>query len=215
MMRFVPLALALVILAAIGVYDVVTAAHYADLQSSGSVQAKLDTIPMKVGDWTAETQPFNEKMLKATNAIAHTYRRYTRRGAKPAMVDVLILAGEPGEMGAHDPERCYGGTGYRKLTNRIRKTAADVGVQHSIWSQKFTQEKFPPVSIEVAWGWTPDGHWQAAEDARYDYAGRTILYKVYFSRTLGENETDAIDPIGELLTELAPLARPVLANSQP
>jgi len=211
-MRFAAVAIAGVVLVAAGVYDAVRASRMADLQSSGVIQKKLDAIPLQFGDWSGEERVFDQKLLSVTQAIAHSYRRYVRTGTKPAVVDVLILAGDPGEIGAHDPERCYGGTGYRPLGTRSRKQTPDPGPQHSVWVQRFTRETLPAGSSQVAWGWTTDGLWRANDDARIDYADRELLYKIYLTRPLAVNESEAADPTTDLLSALAPLARTALSD---
>jgi hypothetical protein len=214
MSRFAAVGIAVAVLAAAGIYDAARASKLADLQSSGVIQAKLDAIPLAFGDWTGEVRPFDEKILKHANALAHRYIRFTRGGSKPAGVDILLLAGDPGEIGAHDPERCYGGTGYRASSVRTRKLIADEGNQHSLWAQRFEKETLPAGSLEVAWGWTADGHWNAAEDARYEYSSRTILYKIYATRSLAGGD-DVNDATTDLLTALAPLVRTALAGVSP
>lgn len=212
-MRYGVLGIAVAMLVALGVNDALRATRLTEATSS--VQAKLDAIPLTINDeWHGEAKPFDEKLIKATHAVAYRSIVYTRGGTKPASVSVLLLAGDPGEIGAHDPERCYGGTGYHSLGNRSQKQVPDIGVIHSLWSERFERETLPAGSVEVCWAWTDTGHWRAAEAARAEFGGRTILYKLYASRTLTAGG-DGDDPILDLMTALAPVARTVLTGASP
>lgn len=211
-MRYTVIGIAIVLLVALGVFDVLRASRLE--ASSGDAQRRLDSIPLTFGDWSGEIRTFDEKMIRATKAVAHSYRRYTRGGAKPALVDVLILAGPPGELGAHDPERCYGGTGHRTLGPRQRKIIADEGSPHSLWIERFEREMLPAGKLEVAWGWTADGPWKAADDARWEFSGRGLLYKIYVSRGLAGPD-DPTDSIADFMTALAPLTRTALSGAKP
>ena len=209
-MRYTIVGIAVASLAALGVNDVLRATRLTE--ATGTVQAKLDSIPLMFGDWKGEAVPFDEKLLKATRAVAHRNLVFTRGGARPAKISVLLLAGAPGDIGAHDPERCYGSTGYRSTAARTQKHINDIGLTHAFWSERFERETLPAGTVEVCWSWTDDGHWLAAEDARFSFMGRPILYKIYASRMLSVADDD---PISELLRELAPLKRTALAGAHP
>jgi hypothetical protein len=72
------------------------------------------------------------------------------------------------------------------------------------------------MGLEVAWGWSTDGRWQATEDARFEFAGRGLLYKIYINRVLPPGtDVDVSDPNVELLSSLAPVARMALTGANP
>ena len=210
-MRFAAVGIAVCLLVALGAYDALRAKSL--MAASGDAQAKINVIPLKIDDWTGEEKTYDPKLIAASGAVAHRYIRYTRSGAKPAFVDVLLLAGDPGDIGAHDPERCYGGSGHKSAGPRTRKQVADQGVTHSFWCERFQRETLPAGTVEVCWSWTADGPWVAADDARFDYASRGLLYKMYVSRTLSPGD-EADDPAADLLKALAPLSRTALAGAR-
>ncbi|CAN5368465.1 hypothetical protein BH11PLA2_BH11PLA2_23740 [soil metagenome] len=215
-MRFAAVIIGILSLVALGVSDAVRASRLTALQNDGSIQTKLDTIPMNFSGWTGEAIPVTEAQVKRSTAIARFQRVYTRGGNKPAQVTVLLLAGVSGELGAHDPERCFGGVGYKANGIRNRKYSIDEGVTHSLWSLRLDTETLPAGSIEVAWGWTAEGHWQASEDARFEFAGRNLLYKLYVTRRLPSSDakTNEPDPTVEFLNDFAPLARIAIAGAK-
>src|SRR5205085_4949274 len=117
MLRPAVLVFAVAVLAAAGVTEVILARQRSDPEAAQQVQAKLDAIPLSVGDWTGKVAEFDPKVIRQAHAIAHTYRVYTREKTGET-VDVLLLAGPPGDIGTHDPERCYGGGGYKPVGSR-------------------------------------------------------------------------------------------------
>jgi hypothetical protein len=216
-MRYWPVITALLGLAAFGVHDAVVAVNRSQLTSSGTLQARLDSIPTTIGAWTAETMPIDDAKARRSRAFARIDRIYRRGGLQPEILTLLLLAGSPGELGAHDPERCYGGVGYKPVGTRGRKIAKDTGLTHLLWSRGFETETVPPERIEVSWGWTDEGHWQAAEDARFEFAGRDVIYKLYVSRRISPSAdapSNEADPIADFLGEFAPLARVALGGAK-
>jgi len=180
------------VLGAAGVAEVVHSRRRADPEAAQQVQAKLDAIPLTVGGWSGKVAEFNPQVIRQTNAVAHTYRVYSREKTGE-VVDVLMLAGDPGDIGTHDPERCYGGAGVKPVGTRRRVGMSDpvTAQTMSYWSARFDTETFPAVSLQVIWAWTTDGNWNASDDARFEYVGRPVLYKLYVTRRVPAAGTKA------------------------
>lgn len=213
MLRVVVLLSAAAVLGAAGVVEVVQSRRRADPEAAQQVQAKLDAIPLMIGPWVGRVAEFNPQVIRQTNAIAHTYRVYTREKPGEAL-DVLMLAGDPGEIGTHDPERCYAGAGFKPVGSRRRVEVTDPTTAQpaSYWSARFDTETFPAASIQVIWSWTADGTWVASDDARFEFVGRPVLYKLYVTRRLTAAGTKpAADPTDEFLTEFLPEVRKTLS----
>ena len=85
----------------------------------------------------------------------------------------------------------------------------------SYWSVRF--EKKPAgteLPLRVCWMWGVDGDWQAATNARTDFALHGALYKLYVvraeSQTVNTSST-ALEPIQEFLTAFLPEVKKALA----
>jgi hypothetical protein len=210
--RYLAIFAALVVLASAGAWEVAQSRRRADSTAFVAAQARFDTMPLSVAGWTGTAVEYDAKQAKAANARAYTYRRYTRdKGGET--VDVLILAGDPGEIGTHDPERCYGGAGYRQVGQRTRREFTDpvTAQPGSLWTGRFDTETYPAASMQVNWGWTADGTWNAAEDARFEFVGKPVLYKLYLTRRLTADGRAADDPTAAFLTAFLPELRKAIA----
>lgn len=193
MPRYAAIVVALIALGSVGAFEVAESRRRADQTDFVAAQQRFDTLPLTLNGWTGTVIDYDAKQLKAANARAHIYRTYTREKTGET-VTVLLLAGHPGEIGAHDPERCYGGAGYRQVGPRTRRELMDPVTAEpcTLWSSRFDTETFPAASVQVDWGWTANGAWAAADDARNEFVGKSVLYKLYLTRGLppGGRETD-------------------------
>jgi hypothetical protein len=212
MMRWAVVGGAVAILVAAGAFEAVRAVRRADPESARRLQERLDAVPLAVGPWVGKPAEFDLRQLNQTGAVAHAFRVYTRPDSADE-VQVLLLAGDPGDIGAHDPGRCYAGAGYRPVGGRARREVPDpAGPASSYWSARFDADTYPAVAVQVAWAWTADGTWTASDDARLDFVGRPALVKMYVTRRLGAADgAGDDDPAHRFLTEFVPAARTALA----
>lgn len=165
-------------LAAVGIYQQATMTANTHTPGSDAVQ-RFDRLPMQIDGWFGTTTPIDEKQLRIAEAQASLSRIYTKNGQSVA---VLVLHGEPGPLGAHTPEVCYGASGHRQLGQPYR-TLVPAG-DGTLWTTQFESPGTPPSRIEVTWGWGTDGQWNASESPRVEYAGHARIYKLYVSRRL-------------------------------
>ncbi|QEL17216.1 exosortase-associated EpsI family protein [Limnoglobus roseus] len=214
-MRAVVIGIAVVVLCGAGWLEVRTTSHRADATAIKAVQEKLDAVPLAVGDWKGEVQEYDSKRFDRTGAFAATSRVY-RNAKTNEVVTALILAGAATEIGAHDPNRCYAGAGYRPIGPQQRRELDESvpGPHCTYWSARFDTDTFPAVSLQVNWAWSLDGAWTASEDARYEFGREPVLYKLYVQRrlnTLGGG-AQAADPTEGFLAEFFPAAQSVLQS---
>ncbi len=206
-MKTIFVAVAAVALVGSGVFELTESFGRNNPEVAQKVQAKLDACPIVLPSWTSEALAFDEKQLAQTKAFAHLSRAYTNK-TTGEILSLLVLAGEPDEIGAHDPERCYGGAGYRPVGTRQRKdlSAAQILLPVTYWSHRFDTDTFPANSLLVNWAWSTDGTWNAAEEARYEYVRQPVLYKLYLTQRLvpGAAPNSTRDSITEFLAEWAP-----------
>ncbi len=167
-----------------------------------AAQARLDAVPLALGDWAGVPTPVPPKQLRIAEAQAHLSRTYTHAKTGTA-VSVLVLYGEPGPLGAHTPETCYAGAGFRQLGS---PATYPVGGSE-LWTTRFETPATPPAVCRVAWGWGTGTTWRASASPRVDFAAGRRIYKLYAARTIpaaGPDGTAADPPTDALLTLLLP-----------
>jgi len=147
-----------------------------------------------MGPWTGKDVPYPEKYLKIAMVESHLHRVYTKPNSAEQMT-VLIMFGETGEIGAHEPELCFRGAGFRQCTQRSPRNIPDE--QAEFWTATFETGGFPASSTTLTWGWGAEGIWKASENPRFDFAGRERIFKLYVTRRVIPNVTD--DPTDEFL----------------
>src|SRR5580698_6104219 len=79
-----------------------------DIQAAAK---KLDYIPREFGPWVGTDAPIDEKIIRIAEASGNVSRTYMNR-KNGERINVLLLCGPTGPIGAHTPEYCYGGIGY-------------------------------------------------------------------------------------------------------
>jgi hypothetical protein len=209
-MRIVVFGLAFVVLGAAGVFEAKRSFERVDPLAAAAVQAKLDALPLTQGDWVGELVPYDAKQLEQTKAVAHTNVLFRNPKTKETM-SLLVLAGPPGQIGAHDPNRCYEGAGFQRVGAVVVKKL--VAANSSYWLARFDTDTFPAQSLQVSWMFTANGDWSASDDARQEFVFKPVLYKLYLSRNLTSAETNRTDdPIENLLSELLPSLKSCIAS---
>jgi hypothetical protein len=129
---------------------------------------------------------------------------YTRANP-PAEVAVLLLAGTPGAMGAHDPSVCFAGAGHKAVGSPARKPS---GVD-ALWSAQYDAAGDAPGSFQVRWAWSAGDKWLACDNPRFEFADRGAIYKLYVTRGLrpGGEPKGQPDPTDEFLAAFLPLTQ--------
>jgi len=184
----------------------------AGAESAKQAQARLDSVPLEVGAWVGADVPPTEqhtKYMKVAEADASLNRLYTHATTKQ-VVAVSILYGNQGAMCAHDPNTCYAGSGFNASGAAVPKSfpTADATLKLG----RFEKGDPAPTGLDVCWGFTADGGWQAPDSPRLAFAGRSMLYKLYAQTgvPVGVHRPDADDPLLEFLTVFLPKLRVAL-----
>src|SRR5437870_3624228 len=73
--------------------------------------ARLETLPMRVGDWEAVIVELPAEQVKAARAAGLTARRYVHRYTR-AEIMIMLVCGRPGPVAVHSPDICYQGAGF-------------------------------------------------------------------------------------------------------
>lgn len=211
MLRTVSIVVAVAVLVGAGVLASIRTNRFGVSEDLHAAGQKLKAIPKTIGPWdTTQELELDPKVQERAEAVEYISRIYTNRNTK-AQVSVLMLCGEPGPIGAHTPDICYGGTGYdTNVPKRVRTVTMPGGGTSNYYSAQFRK---PGESLHVCWAWGVDGKWEAAEEARGEYALRAALYKIYVHRPLPAAATaiDGSDPVHDFMTVFLPEVERTLA----
>jgi hypothetical protein len=161
-----------------------------------SVQGRMDAIPLNIGPWKGTAKPSDAKVMKVAEALAHSSRVYVHETTQEA-VSVLLLFGETSAQGAHDPEFCYAGYGYRRVSNREQHSlpAERTGAAMELWTARFERpDPSQATLLQVYWGWGRNGEWTAPNRPRFALASEKMIYKIYIQRPLSEASLAAKNP---------------------
>jgi len=214
MLRAVLIVAALAVLVAAGVLEGYLTNRWGPSDELRLMSARVGKVPRVVVPWTGSDLAMDQKILDRAEATAAMHRSYQNEKTK-ASVSVLLLCGPPGPIGAHTPDICYGGLGYKMMGTETRKIVplAD-GSTPAYWSAKFEKPADP--GLEVCWAWGVDGDWVASTSPRSDFLTRKGLYKLYVNRVLPPGEREgraASDLIAEFLTDFLPEVKRSLSAS--
>jgi hypothetical protein len=150
-----------------------------DIQAAA---AKLEHIPRDFGPWKGTDSPIDEKIIRVAEAVGNVSRNYlnSKNGER---INILLLCGPTGPIGAHSPEVCYGGLGFACRGNPARKSIAltNNGAA-SFWTARFEKKSLTDEALRVYWAWSANGDWEASSKPRTDFAFRSVLYKLYLVR---------------------------------
>jgi hypothetical protein len=200
MPRWLPVALVLLVLLGVAAYGLLRPAAEAGRDPT-EVQRRLDAVPRSFDGWVcgADT-PLDDRTVNVGRFQAYLNRSYTH-AARGAAVSVMVLYGEPGDVGAHDPKVCYAGSGWELSENpcRGRVPEPDTGETppKEVWSARFRKRA---ELLHVYWGWTANGDWVAADNPRFEFARHQRIFKLYAQRVLAvDPPPPASDPLQEFL----------------
>jgi uncharacterized protein DUF3485 len=178
--------------------------------------ARLDRVPLALGDWHGQAEELEAVDMKRTGASAWLIRRYDNR-LNRATVSVLLVCGRSGPISVHTPDVCYNGAGYEMVGDAVKATV-QVGASAApaeLWTARFRkQDAAVPSYLRIFWGWsTPGGPWSAPDNPRVAFARSHALYKLYVIRPMTSpdeslEEDPALPFIRQLLSQFDGPAAP-------
>ncbi|QDV26810.1 exosortase-associated EpsI family protein [Aureliella helgolandensis] len=177
-------------------------ANQPDLQAAAS---QLDRIPAQLGTWMLvedrELEPNAQQLLRCYGYANRIYRN-SETGDQ---VTVAVLMGPRGPIAVHTPEICYSGQGVEAEGERQSVSITTNKQNHALWGLTMLSKVDLQPSLEVLYGWSDGGPWQAAEQPRYWMTDR--LYKLQIA---GPPATEAggsptTDFLELFLEQVAPL----------
>jgi hypothetical protein len=166
--------------------------------------ARLDTIPLELGDWDGEVNEVKPGQAGA-GVAGCIQRRYLNRKTG-AVVSMFLVCGRPGPVAIHTPEVCYGASGYMVGT----KSQVDVadGGDHFWQTDAIRASATEETRLRLFWAWNGGNGWTASPDARVEFVRYPVLHKLYVVRELSSlNETSRHEPCQAFLSVLLPALR--------
>jgi hypothetical protein len=170
-----------------------------------ALAARMESVPMTIGDWTATSREIPPRELAMTGAAGYIARIYSNP-SKGLTVSVLLLCGLPGDIATHTPDVCYPGAGFtleaaESYTRRYGSPERRAGFQTALARRGGAN----PSVLRLYWGWKGSAGWAAPEDARWSFASEPVLSKLYVVRETGGSVVDAKDdPANEFMSLLLP-----------
>ena len=173
--------------------------------------ARLGEVPLQLGRWEGEPQEMPERERQVAGVAGYARRWYWHRelGEAAPRVWLSLVCGRPRDVGAHTPDVCYSGQGYRLMGEPKRREVPTPDGAAAFWVAEF---RGPPslgsARCRVWWSWSDGDGWQAPEMPRWTFAGRGALYKLtVLEERTGEGGPPGEDPGLDFLSDLLPRVR--------
>ncbi len=217
MPRGLIIVLAVAVVVGVAVLEGLRSNRWGASEDLKAATARLDAVPAKFGDWESKEAPLDPKILKIAEATGSVSRIYTNRKNGDRFT-VLLLCGPPGPIGAHTPEICYGGLGYKCVGKPIPKRIVAGDGAASFWTARFEKPTPTDEPIRVFWAWGVDGKWEASANPRTDFALRGVLYKLYVVRQDNperKRESSGSEGANAFLADFLPIVRTALQKPTP
>jgi hypothetical protein len=148
-----------------------------DLANAGK---RLQEFPAEFGDWKlAEDRPLTEPIRKVLQCAGYVSRIYTHESTGQA-VHMVLLVGPPGPTSVHIPEVCYSSQDYRQQGPReaVEISGKAGSATGSFWSLRLQPNGLEAAPLQSYYAWSDGGKWQAAQNPRFTFGGKKLLYKL-------------------------------------
>lgn len=204
--------LAFVIVAASGLLQGVWSGRWMPSQELADASKRLNAVPKQVGDWemTEEKEiPLKEQQI--AGMAGYRSRVYVNRRTNQS-VSMLLVCGRPGAIAVHTPDVCFEGAGYRRAGAQTKDSLVPADRSHKAEFLKVRfvrHESGIPIPLLVYWGWNGTGTWSAPDKPRLEFWQLPVLYKLYVSRVVTEEDVDP-EPCLEFLREYLPALQTAL-----
>ena len=202
-------------LIAMGIFHGVWTDRWEKANDPALVEARLQRMPMKVGDWDGQDESAKLPETPPGMLGPLTVRRYTNRKNGDTLL-VYLTAGRTGPLLVnHQPTDCYPGIGYNLASGPTKYAVPLGGSVAQFLIAQFNKTEPVPSYVRVYWSFSGAGDWQVPTTARFAFARFPVLYKLYVVHQLKKpGEPLESDPANELIKVLVPeLQKTVFANA--
>jgi hypothetical protein len=209
MTRILPIVAAVAVLVAGGVVHGLWTDRWSVQPDAAAAAARMDTLPLTVGDWEGEALPVSPRELQGLGG--YVARRYVNRATGDA-VTLALMCGRPRVVSIHTPDVCYAGSGF-EVAEPARFAPAGLAESAEFWTTDMVRTRATEQTrLRVFYSWAAAGAWQAPETPRVAFAGSPVLYKLYLLRDLPPGSAPlAEDPCLDFFKAVQPELRKCLA----
>lgn len=175
--------------------------------------SKITSLPIRIGDWIGDDMPLDPRLMRYAEADAWLQRRYVRERSGEAKIEatLILMSGRPAAISVHTPDVCFGNSGFR-MEGQPRVFRPQSERDDSLWQARFSKSA-DSAAFHVYWGWSNDGRWHAAEDARLEFSRSRALCKIYLLCPASHSEMPAdSDAARQLMTDLLPVLHHCLTS---
>jgi hypothetical protein len=176
---------------------------------------RLQHIPPSHNDWASDEVHLDARQLEIAHVTGYLCRRYIHQITGSSLT-LLIVAGRPGAIGAHTPDVCYQGAGYRMDTAANVVSFQIPDTTHTFWHTTASRGGPQVDRLALWWAWSHDGiRWEASREPRMEFARFPFLYKMYLIRPVDrfhEDNNARNHPVQRFLEDWVPLLGTHLAS---
>ncbi|MBI3410343.1 MAG: exosortase-associated EpsI family protein [Planctomycetes bacterium] len=211
MVRWGAAVIAFVALLATGLVHGLWADRWQKSEALAAAAARVDSVPMAIGDWQATTVEGDAAAFRQAGAQSYWVRSYVNARRNSSLL-VILMCGRAGRMAVHTPEVCYRGAGYEMLDEPTPFTVVSQSGEPlgKFWSARFVKGTGGASELRLYWAWSAGGLWQAPRSPRWEFRGEPFLYKLYISQEAAEAGGQATQIAQDFLQEFLPALRHAL-----
>jgi hypothetical protein len=200
------------VLAAAGLAHGLRTDRWGASQEVTAAAERLESVPARVGEWESQPVEVDQRQREQAQVVGQLARSYVHKPTGQAVL-VMVVSGRPGAIGAHSPDTCFQGAGFRMIGEPELRVVEAAGRANEFRHVVASKEGPNPEHLSLWWGWSVDGdRWEAPKDARLRFFRSPQLYKIYFIRALGEPKAGEDAPTVALMQELLPQLRETLTR---
>ena len=158
--------------------------------------ARLNEVPLEFGDWKGEEKEYDKEQFKRSKCRGCVSRLYTnkRNGDK---ISVYLVSATARHATIHTPDWCYRGAGYDMQGDPYNY---DVDCGEEVPTAEFATTTFKkqsrdrqPEHLRILWTFAYDRSWMGPTFAKFHFAGKPALYKLYLITPIGDQLQDIED----------------------
>ncbi len=187
------------------------------LAAAEKLQQLPETVKGPARTWevseSKELTQTEQNMLRPAAYVCRTYVCRESDSQLARVVGVTLLVGPTGPTSVHNPEVCYSAQAFPIEEVKGRVAVGEVGDE--FWGETVRSKGIDHGKLRVCWGWSAGGAWTAPDDARFQFAGRSYLYKIQLSSHLAPgSESPPSDACKEFLEDFVPFAKAYLMDTE-
>lgn len=178
--------------------------------SAEATAQMLPQLPEQVGPWVRVS---DHELDRSAQKLLQCYGYLNRQYWNPATgerVTVAVLFGPRGPIAVHTPEICYSSAGTVPVGDRVAESIESGGETDQLWHLQLAQSSDPAPILDVWYGWSDGGPWQAGKYPRVWLTDR--LFKIQLAGPASAAGGGEL-PCRDFLHHFLPAVREVLERS--